>query len=662
MKKTTTKLYNFNKEMFERFKNVHLENKPSNVNTQEEQALEILKCKYNILYYLKHYCKIPLTGGSFTDLLMNDKLMTVALLYQAGAPFIFQTARQSSKTTIILCCTSWYISFYENTKVLFYNMKIPDNKKNLSIVKQIISNLPAWMRTYDPKVHPNNVESFKNGLNSEIFLKTVDRVDPGASGRGLTGIPYFDEFGFIHNIHLAYSAIMFTYSNYSRIARKNYVPAPLAITSTPADPITPEGELFQKKWEEGVEVTFSEIKDLLPHEIYEFCDNLAQGNMCKVYQNWFEYPDRCDPKLYDEENPDNIRHLLLDPFVDIEELKSHSLEAAKYISEVRSYVTSKTKLRQEVFCEFISSADQTIFEEDFIESIPRHEPLSRLKMPNTVSGTLDIYSEYTDTKVRNDNYAICVDPAYRIKGDYAGIVIYNLETNEIEATAKLKLGKINNLVEVVKFIHSMYPKSVIIVERNNFGIAVIERLLEEPRLNKQIFFTYGKKDPRKLSTEQKNNSRVYGIQTDSSSRPKMIQMLIKYVLTNPEKLKSRDLINELNYLQEKKGGRIEAVGGQHDDLVMALSFILYLLEYKEKELNQFKTLSVSGLTQLNKIVDLNRKELVLSHTDRVIREYSKYADKTEYADGVFDLSAFKVNDNDGRNMLRFITNLNKMPK
>ena len=111
-------------------------------------------------------------------------------------------------------------------------------------------------------MHPNNVESFKNGLNSEIFLKTVDRVDPGATGRGHNWQTIlFDESGFIRNIHLAYSAIMFTYSNYSRIARKNYVPAPIAITSTPADPITPEGELFMRKWENASEISYHEIEE-----------------------------------------------------------------------------------------------------------------------------------------------------------------------------------------------------------------------------------------------------------------------------------------------------------------------------------------------------------------------------------------------------------------
>ena len=660
MKKVNSKLYNFNKEMFERFQYVHLEDKPKKVVSKEEQALEILKCKYNILYYLKNYCKIPLTGGSFTDLLMNDKLKTVALLYQAGAPFIFQTARQSSKTTIILCCTSWYISFYENTKVLFYNMKIPDNKKNLGIVKQIISNLPKWMRTYDPKVHPNNVESFKNGLNSEIFLKTVDRVDPGASGRGLTGIPYFDEFGFIHNIHLAYSAIMFTYSNYSRIARKNYVPAPMAVTSTPADPITPEGELFMKKWEEATEIYFNDIKEMLPHEIYEYCDDLTKGNMCKVFQNWFEYPDRCDPILYDENNPDNIRDLLLDPFADIEELKKYSAEAAKYISEVRSYVTSKTKLRQEVYCEFLSSADQTIFDEDFIESIPRMEPIKKLNLPNTVSGTFNIYNEYDTKEIKNNNYALCVDPAYRVKGDYAGVVLFNLTNNEVEASAKLRLGKINNLVEVVKFLYSMYPTSVILIERNNFGIAVIERLLEDYKIRNALFYSYGNKDPKRMSEEQRLHNKIYGIQTDSGSRPKMIQMLIKYVLENPEKIKSKELINELIYLQEKKNGRVEAMSGQHDDLVMALSFILYAMEYKEKDLRKFKHLKSESIKMINNVALLNKERHELDQVDKFIMN-NKNIDiyKYDYDNELYGLDKFKEDDKtDNSNFINFISKMN----
>lgn len=660
MKKVNSKLYNFNKEMFERFQYAHLEDKPAKIISKEDQALEILKCKYNILYYLKNYCKIPLAGGSSTDLLMNDKLKTVALLYQSGTPFIFQTARQSSKTTIILCCTSWYMNFFENTKLLFYNMKIPDNKKNLAIVKQIISFMPKWMRTYDPSIHPNNVESFKNGLNSELFLKTVDRVDPGASGRGMTAGIFFDECAFMRNIHLAYSAIMFTYSNYSRIARKNYVPAPLAITSTPADPITPEGELFMRKWENAYEISYHEIENMIPHEVYEYCSSKSNGELCKVYQMWYEYPDRCEFNLYDENNPDNILHLLHDPFVDINELKKYSVTAATYLMEVRSYVTSKTKLRQEIYCEFLSSADQTIFDEDFIESIPRIEPIKKLNLPNTVSGTFNIYNEYDTKEIKNNNYALCVDPAYRVKGDYAGIVLFNLTNNEVEASAKLRLGKINNLVEVVKFLYSMYPTSVILIERNNFGIAVIERLLEDYKIRNSLFYSYGNKDPKRMSEEQRLNNKIYGIQTDSGSRPKMIQMLIKYVLENPEKIKSKELINELIYLQEKKNGRVEAMSGQHDDLVMALSFILYAMEYKEKDLRKFKHLKSDSIKMINSVALLNKEKHELDQVDKFLLN-NKNIDiyKYDYDNELYGLDKFKEENNtDNTNFINFISKMN----
>ena len=132
-----------------------------------------------------------------------------------------------------------------------------------------------------------------------------------------------------------------------------------------------------------------------------------------------------------------------------------------------------------------------------------------------------------------------MDPAYRVKGDYAGIILFNLTTNEVEASAKLRLGKINNLVEVVKFLYSMYPTSVILIERNNFGIAVIERLLEDYKIRNALFYSYGNKDPKRMSEEQRLNNKIYGIQTDSGSRPKMIQMLIKYILENSEKIKSK---------------------------------------------------------------------------------------------------------------------------
>lgn len=342
------KQYEENLELFKKFQYAHLSKKPENALTMEEQAIEILKCKYNILYYLLNYAKIPLPGGGSTDIQMNDKLKTVALLYQSSVPHIFQTSRQSSKTTIEICCTVWYVNFWCNVKTMFFNTKASENKKNLLDIKKMIALLPEWMKSFNPKRDPNNVEKFRNGIESEINLLSIDKQNPDSTGRGNTGSIYLDEFGFLKNIHIAYTPLSFIYTNYSRISRKNYVPAPFSITSTPADPNTAEGELFMKLWEQSPEVHFDDIKDKLPHEIFEYVDSLSEHRMAKVFQYWYEYPDRCEEKYYDIDNPDNILHLLEDPFVDLNELGEYSKKAVEYLKDVRSRCKTKTQLRREV--------------------------------------------------------------------------------------------------------------------------------------------------------------------------------------------------------------------------------------------------------------------------------------------------------------------------
>lgn len=605
-----------NHELFKYFKNFDNAVKPEHTLNKQEQMLEVLKCKYNVLYYINNYLLIPLPGGGSTKLLTNDKLKTVALLYQASVTHMFQTSRQSSKTTIEISCTSWYINFWENTKILFYNRLRSDNKKNLRDIKKIISLLPKWMRTYDPKIHPNNVETLRNGIDSSIELLIIPKDDPDAAGRGNTAGLYLDEFGFLKNIHIAFTPLAFIYSNYSRIARYNYAPAPFAITSTPADPVTPEGYEFMKLWNNATEITYDEIKDMLPHEIYDYVKENTDNLFAKVYQNWYEFPGRCKSELYDPNNPDNILHLLEDPFVDLEELAKYDQNAVDYLKEVRSKCQTKTQLRREVYCEFLSVADQSIFDEDFLESIPRHKAEKTIKLPETIEGNLKIFKNMSEKEILNTNYALCVDPAYRVKGgDFAGIIIFNMDTLEIDASARIKVGKIKNVAKVIEFIfNTIYSNALIVIEKNNFGQAIIEELMEtNSRIKRRIFYSYGSKSDRQirnLTNLTREDSKVYGIQTDKSSRPKMIQALKSYVENNPEKLKSPELISELSSLQERKSSsskelRVEAAPGRHDDMVMALAFILYLLEYKDKDLARFRKYSKEMIQNIKKITSLN---------------------------------------------------------
>lgn len=598
-----------NKKLFQKFQYAHLEQKPTVIETQEQQLIEILKCKYNILYYIKNYARFPLPGGSSTKIMLNEKLMTVALLYQASVKHIFQTSRQSSKTTIEIVCTSWYVNFWENVKILFFNKEDRDNKKNLRDVKRVLALLPKWMQTYDPKRDPNNVNSFLNGLSAAIELITINRESPDSTGRGNTAALYLDEFGFLKNIHIAFGQLGYITSTYSRLARRNYGVSPFAITSTPADPSEPEGHLFMEMWFKAFEVTYDDIKDMLPHEIYQYVADNSDDFLAKVFQHWYEFPGRCKRSLYDENNPENILHLLQDPFVDLNELAEYDSNAVEYIRESRSRCKTKTELRREVYCEFLTIANMSIFEEEFLESIPKTQPQKIIKLPNTHNSDFKLYKKISEYDMLKTQYALCIDPAYQLKGDFAAIILFNLQTKEIDGSAKVRVGRIKKVSEVVSFLGNMFRNAVIIIEKNNFGQAIIEDLLENPEIKPRLYFTFGKKKEQNLTSYNREDSKVYGIQTDKSSRPKMIEALKSYVETYPERLHSHELISELAYLQEKSNGRVEAAPGRHDDMVMALSFILYILDYAPDTLKRFLRIPADVKRNINQVSRLNQAEI-----------------------------------------------------
>lgn len=222
----------------------------------------------------------------------------------------------------------------------------------------------------------------------------------------------------------------------------------------------------------------------------------------------------------------------------------------------------------------------------------------------------------------------------------------------------MQLGKINYLSDVIKFIFSIYPSSLVIVEKNNFGQSVIETLQNDTTISQRLFYTYGNKNITRMSETQKIDSKIFGIQTDKSSRPKMIDALIKFVNHNPDKLKCKDLINELIYLTETKSGRIEASSGQHDDLIMALSFILYLLEYKEKDLKRFKYYSSKEIASINNISKLNN--ISINNESDTISKLHKmgYDLNLRYPDReVQNLDIFKECGNSS--FMSFIVDMNK---
>lgn len=122
---------------------------------------------------------------------------------------------------------------------------------------------------------------------------------------------------------------------------------------------------------------------------------------------------------------------------------------------------------------------------------------------------------------------------------------------------------------------------VVAIERQNGGIAEIERLIRLNRLNKYKIY----KQKQNLATKYTTgDSPKYGWDTTSASRPVMLSHLKEAVDNHLITIYDRPTINEMFSfveVQTASAWKAQAERGSHDDLVMALA-IAWQLYQSEK--------------------------------------------------------------------------------
>jgi hypothetical protein len=124
-------------------------------------------------------------------------------------------------------------------------------------------------------------------------------------------------------------------------------------------------------------------------------------------------------------------------------------------------------------------------------------------------------------------------------------------------------------------LESIYDKSgtqpVVAFERNNGGVAEIERLASLNRQGKYRIYT------EKLnvgSTDSTSNSTKLGFTTNSATRPTMLSMLKEAIDNRLLRIYDKPTINEMfSFIisQTSSSWKAQAEKGAHDDLIMALA-------------------------------------------------------------------------------------------
>lgn len=157
-------------------------------------------------------------------------------------------------------------------------------------------------------------------------------------------------------------------------------------------------------------------------------------------------------------------------------------------------------------------------------------------------------------------------------------VVYHSKVLATEMTPQIHL-------ELERIYDETKVKPVVAFERNNGGVAEIERLATLNRMGKYRIYT---EKTNIGSTETTEDSVKLGWTTSSASRPTMLSMLKECIDSRLINIYDKPTINEMfSFIisQTSSSWKAQAEQGAHDDLIMALA-IAWQLYQTENPLKQ----------------------------------------------------------------------------
>jgi len=488
-------------------------------------------------------------------------------------------SRQIGFSTICQIITAYLTVIYDNYKVGIISRSGSEASEFCRKTQTIINKLPKWII---PGYTTENAQSYvlKNG--SALYSSAVSLSNPGGVLRGPSlALLIIDEAAWINKIDQAYTGVAGSLSKSQQVAKSLGIPYGTIILSTPgSSTLESVGYWFFKRWQSAVTRT-------------------SIWHPFKIH--WSHIPCfRDDPEWYPQQ---------------CEILENDA-----------------KKIKTELDLTFLSG-DGNVFPEDVNDSLQHiYEKLTPLKII-PINNKMEIW-QFVEKIDPSKFYLVGVDTASQFGEDYSTVEVIDWETTEqvLEFAGKLPIKR---FVDIVKHVLGMLPKHYAFIESNSYGLQVCEDLYEDEEGGFNIYGSW-----KKIKVNE-NTKTIFapGISTNAKTRPLMLDSLYQHVSEFTDCIKSPRLALELVGLQEKQG-RIEASVGSHDDLCLALSFVLYARKYLQGEISQSINISnkehvekeVNWFSNLNNdkssIVQFEEKEKIIRKD--IGRVINRLIDKGEF--------------------------------
>lgn len=348
-----------------------------------------------------------------------------------------------------------------------------------------------------------------------------------------------------------------------------------------------------------------------------YCYNLIQEAI-NFDEKWYDMPIEKVKKIISEGSDNDFVFIQFD----YKEL-GHGEEWLK--KQKRLVNNDLLIIKREIFLEWTLSGDTSPFSEEQLVGIERNikKPIGSFYIKNVYK--FDILEELHN--IRERNYIISVDIAGGLEKDATAITIIDPLTYKPVVVFKSNRIDTPTLVDVLKeLVETYFNEAVVVPERNNMGLSVIQMLLKTSIANNIYYEKKERTTEKEVATrgktkKSKKEVRVYGVDTTQKSRDIMIKEILNMIINErPEIIISDNIFKEIKTLERKKNGKIEHRDGCHDDCLMSYLIGLYMILYGLNSSKFIKVTHTGKFNEENKASESGRKRVI--HNINVINTIS----------------------------------------
>lgn len=525
---------------------------PHSDNLTSEQKIRIYReiCK-NPWYFLREVSRIPVPGKlRGTEYALNLGNCAQSYAYLMNLNFISTLCRQSGKTIGHIALDVWVLNFgATNEAIVYLNKGQADSIENGKRFKDMKNLLPGFLKDMivDKTDKDNTEEKYIAKLNNKIHIKSPPNNAESAdrTGRGLT-VPliYIDEFAFINYIDIVYDALYPAFKTASENAKHNGVPYGIHLSTTPNNIDTTSGNFAYRFIENACPFCY-ELYDMNPTELKEYINNNSLNNFVFIKYTWKELGRN-----------------------------------EEWYNTMCKEMASAIKVKREIDLEWPRSDENSLFTEEQLDKLFLYVKDQKYSL-NIRNNIIRFY----DTPDFQKKYIISCDVSGGTDQDNSAISIIDPRTFACIGSFKSPKIDTNSYYELIKDLCTLYfANSIIVIERNSYGLNIIDRLIKDPKIEPRVFREYAMRTAEKviengIAVKTKKKKLIYGIDTTSKSRKLMMDLLSTIVEEEPECVVSPLLFDDIKHLTVLPNNRIEAMQGFHDDILMSYLIARYAIQY-----------------------------------------------------------------------------------